>query len=445
MKPASFRYHAPKTLDEAVAILAEVAPQDGRVLAGGQSLVPIMAFRLARPAHLVDINEVAGLDRLGVEDGTAVDRRARAPCRVSQAVVRRTARQAAVLGRPPHRALSDPHARHVLRQPRACRSGVGMVPGRGDARCRDRRGKPRGERVIAAKDFFEGIMATSLARTSCWPKCGCRCCRKTPIRLQRIQPPRRRFRHRDGAGHLPACGRQDRRAARRRRRRRVAAAAHRRSGSGAQRDSRRATSLPRRGGSGRRTRSIRWWTSGRRRIPARSGARRRPPRAGARRGMRVHTKSTGTKWVGRSIRRLEDPALVRARALHRRSAGGALGAFCAKPGGRREDQEHQAPPDGAMVITAADLRASSRSRRCCTSSITCRSASRSLPTGVVRFIGEPVAAVVAASEEEAEDIVDLVELEIEESRRWSMRGTRSRKARRASMRRRRPMSSSRAG
>jgi carbon-monoxide dehydrogenase medium subunit len=64
MKPAKFRYHAPKTVDEAVATLAEVAADDGRVLAGGQSLVPIMAFRLARPTHLVDINGVAGLDRV---------------------------------------------------------------------------------------------------------------------------------------------------------------------------------------------------------------------------------------------------------------------------------------------------------------------------------------------------------------------------------------------
>ena len=48
MKPAPFVRHVPKTLDEALRILAEVAPQDGRVLAGGQSLVPIMAFRLAQ-------------------------------------------------------------------------------------------------------------------------------------------------------------------------------------------------------------------------------------------------------------------------------------------------------------------------------------------------------------------------------------------------------------
>jgi carbon-monoxide dehydrogenase medium subunit len=67
MKPAPFRYHAPKTIAEAVETLAEVAPEDGRVLAGGQSLVPIMAFRLARPAHLVDINGVEELGRLAVD------------------------------------------------------------------------------------------------------------------------------------------------------------------------------------------------------------------------------------------------------------------------------------------------------------------------------------------------------------------------------------------
>ena len=69
MKPAAFQYHAPKTIDEAVTLIGQVAPEDGRVLAGGQSLVPTMAFRMARPAHLVDINGVAGLDRIGVANG----------------------------------------------------------------------------------------------------------------------------------------------------------------------------------------------------------------------------------------------------------------------------------------------------------------------------------------------------------------------------------------
>ena len=67
MKCPKFQYHKPSSIDAAVEILAEVAPQDGRVLAGGQSLVPTMAFRFAQPAHLVDINDVAGLDRLAVE------------------------------------------------------------------------------------------------------------------------------------------------------------------------------------------------------------------------------------------------------------------------------------------------------------------------------------------------------------------------------------------
>src|SRR5438477_11499769 len=72
MKPAQFDYHAPRTLEEAVTLLAELAPADGRVLAGGQSLVPIMAFRMAKPGHLIDINNVAGLDRVAVEGGPPV-------------------------------------------------------------------------------------------------------------------------------------------------------------------------------------------------------------------------------------------------------------------------------------------------------------------------------------------------------------------------------------
>lgn len=53
-----------------MTILAEVAPQDGRILAGGQSLLPAMALRVARPSHLVDINGIATLGRLDVEAGS---------------------------------------------------------------------------------------------------------------------------------------------------------------------------------------------------------------------------------------------------------------------------------------------------------------------------------------------------------------------------------------
>ena len=68
MKPASFQYHAPQTVEEAVRLLSKFAPDDGRIIAGGQSLIPTMALRMARPAHLIDINGVAALDRLSSSD-----------------------------------------------------------------------------------------------------------------------------------------------------------------------------------------------------------------------------------------------------------------------------------------------------------------------------------------------------------------------------------------
>jgi len=60
MKPASFTYHRPRELAEALRLLDDYA-DDAKVIAGGQSLVPMMNMRLARPAHLVDINEIGGL------------------------------------------------------------------------------------------------------------------------------------------------------------------------------------------------------------------------------------------------------------------------------------------------------------------------------------------------------------------------------------------------
>ncbi len=67
MKPAPFMWHGPETVAEALDLLAEVGPQ-GKVLAGGQSLVPVLAMRLAEPAHLVDINRIAELDTLTVDE-----------------------------------------------------------------------------------------------------------------------------------------------------------------------------------------------------------------------------------------------------------------------------------------------------------------------------------------------------------------------------------------
>jgi len=68
MFPAPFEYHPARSLDEALALLAGHGA-DARVLAGGQSLIPAMRYRLARPAVLVDINPVAALDYVREQDG----------------------------------------------------------------------------------------------------------------------------------------------------------------------------------------------------------------------------------------------------------------------------------------------------------------------------------------------------------------------------------------
>jgi carbon-monoxide dehydrogenase medium subunit len=163
MKAASFRYHAPRTVDEAVALLAEVAPFDGRVLAGGQSLVPIMAFRLTRPAHLVDINGVEALRRLAVED----DRLCIGAC------VRHSAFHRPVVEGPLGGLLSTV-VRHIAHYPIRTRgtfcgsvahadpaSEWCTVSAALDAEVVAQ--SVRGRRIIPAHEFFAGIMTTTLA------------------------------------------------------------------------------------------------------------------------------------------------------------------------------------------------------------------------------------------------------------------------------------------
>jgi carbon-monoxide dehydrogenase medium subunit len=164
MKPAPFIRHVPRTLDEALKILGEVATQDGCVLAGGQSLVPVMAFRLAKPAHLVDINEVAGLDRIA-SDGKFLS---------IGACVRHAAFHKSVVDNPLGSLLTFV-ARHIAHYPirvrgTFCGSVANADPASEwcltvatlDATIIAK--STRSERPIAAKDFFEGIMATALAQ-----------------------------------------------------------------------------------------------------------------------------------------------------------------------------------------------------------------------------------------------------------------------------------------
>jgi len=69
MLPAPFEYHAPHTTEETLALLDQLG-DEGKVLAGGQSLIPLLKLRFASPAHLVDINKITDLDFLEERDGT---------------------------------------------------------------------------------------------------------------------------------------------------------------------------------------------------------------------------------------------------------------------------------------------------------------------------------------------------------------------------------------
>jgi carbon-monoxide dehydrogenase medium subunit len=163
MKPAPFQYHAPKTLAEAVAVLAQVAPADGRVLAGGQSLVPTMAFRLARPTHLVDINGIAELDHIGAQYGKLA----------IGACVRHAAFYRPVVEGPLGQLLSSV-VRHIAHHPIRTRGTFCGSIAHADpasewcavAVALDAEmvaeSKVSGTRIIPAKAFFEGIMTTAL-------------------------------------------------------------------------------------------------------------------------------------------------------------------------------------------------------------------------------------------------------------------------------------------
>src|SRR3989442_3689567 len=69
MLPAQFEYHAPRTIDEALDLLDQFG-DEGKVLAGGQSLIPLLKLRFASPGHLVDINKINELDFIEERDGT---------------------------------------------------------------------------------------------------------------------------------------------------------------------------------------------------------------------------------------------------------------------------------------------------------------------------------------------------------------------------------------
>ena len=162
MKPAPFIWHGPESVDEAVAALAEHGDH-AKVLAGGQSLIPVLAMRLAEPAHLVDINRVAVLDKISAtERGVTIGALARHSAVEHDAAAGRALpllRQALELVAHPtirnrgttvgSLAHADP-AGEMTVVLALCAGSVTAV-------------SARGSREIAAADFFLGPLESALA------------------------------------------------------------------------------------------------------------------------------------------------------------------------------------------------------------------------------------------------------------------------------------------
>ena len=161
MKPAPFDYVAPRTVEEAVDHLARHGG-DARVLAGGQSLVRLMNTRLATPAVIVDINRVAGLDRITIDNGSVrigalARQRAAELSDVVRGEIPLLAEAGAHVAHPSVRrrgtvvgsiAFADPSAE--LPAALLALDGEAVVVG------------PQGERTVAARDLFAGAFRTTL-------------------------------------------------------------------------------------------------------------------------------------------------------------------------------------------------------------------------------------------------------------------------------------------
>jgi aerobic carbon-monoxide dehydrogenase medium subunit len=161
MKPAPFDYHRPGSLAEAFDLLARYG-DDGRVLAGGQSLVPALNMRLATPRAVIDINRLPGLDAIRVApEGLVIGALARHEALERSPLVREHA---------PLLALAMPHVGHAAIRTRGTLGGslaladpaaelpACVVALEATIRAEGRRGR----REIAAADFFRGIYTTAL-------------------------------------------------------------------------------------------------------------------------------------------------------------------------------------------------------------------------------------------------------------------------------------------
>jgi carbon-monoxide dehydrogenase medium subunit len=173
MKPAPFVYHAPDTLEEALSLLAEHG-DDARPLAGGQSLVPMLSLRLARPAHLIDLNAIDELKHVDTTNGTlVVGAMVRQRAGERSDVVRQRcpllAEAISLIGHPPIRNRGTVGGSIAHADPAAELPAVAVAL---DAELVARR--TSGERTIPAGQFFVGHYTTAIEPDEClteihWP------------------------------------------------------------------------------------------------------------------------------------------------------------------------------------------------------------------------------------------------------------------------------------
>jgi CO/xanthine dehydrogenase FAD-binding subunit len=162
MKPAPFAYAAPKSVEEAAALLAEHGG-DARLLAGGQSLVPMLNFRLLEPALLVDINRIAGLDAIaetagGLRLGALVRHRM---LETSSLIASRFPIIAAAMAEVAHLAIRN---RGTIGGSLAHADPAAELPLLALLlEARITAVSTHGRRVIAAADFFTAALTTALA------------------------------------------------------------------------------------------------------------------------------------------------------------------------------------------------------------------------------------------------------------------------------------------
>ncbi|MBO1331815.1 xanthine dehydrogenase family protein subunit M [Streptomyces sp. VRA16 Mangrove soil] len=163
MKPTPFDYSAPRTVPEALALLAD-EDRDPKVVAGGQSLIPMLSMRLARPGLLVDITRIPGLDRITVDASGALHigaavRQARAAADPGvRAGWPLLAAAIGHIGHPQIRARGTVCGSLVHHDPAAELPTAALVL---DARFVI--AGPSGTRTVAAEDFFVATFQTAVA------------------------------------------------------------------------------------------------------------------------------------------------------------------------------------------------------------------------------------------------------------------------------------------